>query len=760
MSAGVVRPRWHRAIDVLVSAMLCTLALVPLQTAFDDVRYWLAVGGAVVVGAGVAVLAARLGWGALPTAGLAAVGYVGFGGVFALRETTIAGLLPSLETLRELAAGVVQGWKQLLTVTTPVSGFEQLFGVPYLAGLVATVLTVSFALRLRHHWLALLPVAALLVFSISFGDATAVAPTVVGASLAVLGLGWIAWRRVHARTAGAGPDLVVDSAERARARTRRVAFGAAVLLAAGTVGGGSLAAFGDGLDRTLLREQVVPPLELRSFASPLMSFRKLVEDGEESTLFTVSGLPADGVIRLASLDLYDGIVYKVSGAGGDGSGVFSRVGRVISGQSTGEAATIGVRIKDLKGVWVPDTGHVTRFEFTGGRAEDLASGLHYNQATGTAVATAGLTEGDAYTFQAQIPRAPTTEQLAHAQIAPIRTPMPQMMPDMVQTLVDEAITGAEAPIDQVLAIRTYLYSRGTLSHGLESDKVKSRPGHTYERISSMLAVQQLVGDDEQYAVLMALMLAQVGLPSRVVMGFAPEQAGGGGEVAVTGADVKAWVEVPLVDYGWVAFYPTPVKEPEPQTPQSRQKPKAQVPQPPLPPQEPALLPPDPPAAEPGEETFGPDYAWLWAVARIGGVVLAGLGVAFGPGLVMLWLKARRRQRRRTASNLPDRFSGGWAEIVDTAADAGVATSAVATRREYAADLGLQYPELGLARLAARADVAVFGAGEPDQADVAAYWADVDTARKGITRQSSGRQRLRQFFWPVSVLGSSRRRRRR
>ncbi len=38
-------------------------------------------------------------------------------------------------------------------------------------------------------------------------------------------------------------------------------------------------------------------------------------------------------------------------------------------------------------------------------------------------------------------------------------------------------------------------------------------------------------------------------------------------------------------------------------------------------------------------------------------------------------------------------------------------------------------------LAARADVAVFGAGEPSAAEAAAYWADVDTARRRIARQA-------------------------
>ncbi len=110
--------------------------------------------------------------------------------------------------------------------------------------------------------------------------------------------------------------------------------------------------------RSVLREKLVPPLELHDYASPLMSFRRYIED-KDSVMFTVSGLPAGASLRVATLDLYDGVVYKVSGAGGPGSGTFNRVGRTISGAPAGSLATIQVAIKKLGGVWVPDAGYLT-----------------------------------------------------------------------------------------------------------------------------------------------------------------------------------------------------------------------------------------------------------------------------------------------------------------------------------------------------------------------------------------------------------------
>lgn len=65
----------------------------------------------------------------------------------------------------------------------------------------------------------------------------------------------------------------------------------------------------------------------------------------------------------------------------------------------------------------------------------------------------------------------------------------------------------------------------------------------------------MVGDSEQYASAMALMARDLGLPSRVVLGFLPKNedgeitdartektSGNGTKIEFTGNDVTAWVE--------------------------------------------------------------------------------------------------------------------------------------------------------------------------------------------------------------------------
>ncbi len=78
----------------------------------------LALGGGVVLGLAIAVVAARFRLGALEVAGMIVASYFVFGGVFALRSATIGGVIPSLTTLRDLALGAVFSWKELLTAST------------------------------------------------------------------------------------------------------------------------------------------------------------------------------------------------------------------------------------------------------------------------------------------------------------------------------------------------------------------------------------------------------------------------------------------------------------------------------------------------------------------------------------------------------------------------------------------------------------------------------------------------------------------
>src|SRR3546814_4758129 len=74
-------------------------------------------------------------------------------------------------------------------------------------------------------------------------------------------------------------------------RLRQAALAGAALLAASAVVVGSLACLAPHPDRNVLRDHIVPPLDLRAHPSPLTLSRHLSATLEEETPFTVQGLP-------------------------------------------------------------------------------------------------------------------------------------------------------------------------------------------------------------------------------------------------------------------------------------------------------------------------------------------------------------------------------------------------------------------------------------------------------------------------------------
>ena len=63
--------------------------------------------------------------------------------------------------------------------------------------------------------------------------------------------------------------------------------------------------------------------------------------------------------------------------------------------------------------------------------------------------------------------------------------------------------------------------------------------------TGFVQAQQMVGNDEQYAAMMALLAGEVGVPARVVLGAEVPEGG-----VVTGKDVSAWVELRAADGSW------------------------------------------------------------------------------------------------------------------------------------------------------------------------------------------------------------------
>ncbi|VTR78488.1 transglutaminase domain-containing protein [Cellulomonas hominis] len=722
------------------------------------------------------------------------------GGPLATPSEALGGVLPTPASVVSVVRGSALGWKDVLTLQPPLGGSGWLLVPPYLLALVGTAVAVRLALGPGRA----APAAALLpplclAAAVLLGTHTTVAPVAVGVALAAGLLVWASWRSGQLRV------------------RRPVALLLLVGLAAGT-GVVSGAVVQEQRDRYVLRDALVPPFDPRDYASPLSAFRAYVKDDDTVELFTVSGLPEGGRIRLATFDRFDGVVWNVAGDGSSrASGEFRRVGETVSEQTVEEAAAVEasgtggsrveveVQVGELDGVWLPTVGDAVSVRLEDTEAQ---SRLRFNDATGAAVLTGGLDTGLRYTLDAVVPQEPDDEQIGSAAASGLDLPEAQGVPDAVVAAASDVVRDAETPVEVARALERSLSEGGFFSHGLtDRGDYPSLSGHGADRVAALLGGDLMVGDDEQYASAMALMAREMGLPARVVMGFAPaddeaaedaaapvDPADPDAPVVVTGADVSAWVEIAFEGYGWVTFDPAP---PESQTPQDEQEtsqadPEPQVAQPPPPPPAP-VDPPEDDTEQPQTQDSEDAATWpLWqrvvlAAAAGSGLVL----VLLAPFLVIAGLKARRRRQRRRAAEPLRRVVGGWQEVLDLATDLRRDVDPVATRREGARDLADGFtappppPErrrkrkptapaaapaaaappapspaaaeaaAAVVALAERADAAVFGATDPTVADARDYWAQVDRALARMRAATPRKQRLRGRITTRSLRRSAR-----
>ncbi|MEQ4565023.1 transglutaminase-like domain-containing protein [Paenarthrobacter sp. CAP02] len=769
---GAGRPLWHFAVDFASLTVLLLLGVLGFSLSFGgDPRYFIAGLGGVLLGLGIAVLNAHLRLGMLITTALALGAYLLLGPALAVPDSAAFGVLPSLESLRTLLLGVVFAWKDMLTVGVPVGTANGTLIVPFLSSLLTALAAGLLAWRLKSPYWPLLPVLVLFVTGIAFSTNAGFLNVERGVSLTIVSVVWATFRRDVLRQSSTRSVSAnrpnSDAGAARRGQLRRLGTAAAVIAVA--VGVTALASplVTASDDRKVLRNTIVPPFDPRDYITPLASFRNFVKDEKDHTLFTVKGLPKDARVRLAALDAFNGTNYTMDP---NSSGNFSKVGDAKSLNTLADAGspvkatnyTLDISIEDYQGYFVPGGRHTTGMSFAD--ASGAASGLYFNSGTDTAVTTNGMAKGDTYTVQVSDPGTLEHGQLTQYDFAKMTLPDAQDVPPIVASQANEISADAPTAIDRVRQIEAHFQKSGAFSNGLVADgQLPSLPGHSAARIRNMLSAKQMLGDDEQYAVSMSLMLRHLGIPSRVVMGFYPDPKSpenGAGDIKITGKDVHAWVEVAFDRVGWVSFDPTPPKDnvPIPPDPQNKSKPKPQVLQPPPPPQEPADLPPDstPDALDADEKKNNPWLFWGPLLAAIG-VALIPLGILGIPLLLILLLKSRRRKARFRDGHPAQRVGGGWNEVLSLATDLGASIDTKSTRRESATVIADAFPSTGstTTMLAHRADAAVFGAGQPSEAEVKEYWKIVDSSLTDITGSVGFWKRQQARFSPRSLLSDGR-----
>ncbi len=133
--------------------------------------------------------------------------------------------------------------------------------------------------------------------------------------------------------------------------------------------------------------------------------------------------------------------------------------------------------------------------------------------------------------------------------------LPDSLPPRVRELAERLTRGADSPYDKAVRVQEYL--RLTYPYRLDAP-----PPPTKRDVVDYFLFDSPGGFCSYYASAMAVMLRAVGVPARVVTGFASGDYDGlqlNYRVPMSAA--HAWVEVYFPTYGWIEFEPTSARTP-------------------------------------------------------------------------------------------------------------------------------------------------------------------------------------------------------
>ena len=132
--------------------------------------------------------------------------------------------------------------------------------------------------------------------------------------------------------------------------------------------------------------------------------------------------------------------------------------------------------------------------------------------------------------------------------------LPDSLPQRVRDLSHELVLDQETQLDRVITIQNYLRELAPY------DLTTPMPAENQD-VADYFLFEAPSGFCTYYATSMVVLLRELGIPARLVTGYASgtyilEQ----GLFQVWGTQAHAWVEVYFPQYGWITFEPTPNRE--------------------------------------------------------------------------------------------------------------------------------------------------------------------------------------------------------
>lgn len=313
---------------------------------------------------------------------------------------------------------------------------------------------------------------------------------------------------------------------------------------------------------------------------------------------------------------------------------------------------------EFRSSWLPVLGPVTSL-----RADDQ---WRYRREAGDFTRERGSTAGQSWTV-ASVPSQVTVEDLQAADgtddVDPVYTQLgtvSQEVTDLATTVVENA--DATTDYDRAVALQRFLRDGDEFTYDLEA----SAEGD--DTLSEFL-FETRTGYCQHFASAMAVMARDLGIPSRVVVGFLDGRATGSGTWEFSAHGLHSWPELYFEGAGWVRFEPTPQRAasvPEYTRDQTESTPE------PTPETSPSQTPTQPtpslpdetvtPEQTPPDETDANDGAPLRLLAVVGSALLVLAALAGAPAMI------RSARRRRHCA---EGAEGAWEELRHSCRDHGL-----------------------------------------------------------------------------------------
>jgi transglutaminase-like putative cysteine protease len=715
---------------------------------------WLTMGAAL----GLAALLRRLGVGQLLSLLAMAVGFVVVGGILLFPGTLLL-VVPTGRTLTEMAAAASAALTAVSEQAAPVQVTTEFVLLTCAGAWAVATAADGLAFRARQPLLALVPALGLFVFPAVIRPSSPAWYTtwfMLGAAGILLFEGrarlatWGRWVSSARSRPGAGWRLPLTPAAQT-GRWLALAAGLCALTVPWLLPGYGQQPVVDLKERTGADAGVA--------LNPFISLRTRLTAQEDVPMFRARSTQRERW-RLMVYDRFDGTDFAPSS---DPRGNLVAFEGPLAGEQDPDLpvtqVTQEVEIQELGSFWLPAATTPVRVD-AGRRvlANPTFASLTINQR---------LRQGFHYTVVSQVPKIDAADLVGPVNYRDYPSLRPYLdtgnldreVRQQANTVV--AAKDADTPFDKALAIQDYLRGK-EFRYNLNVPSLAAG-GNQLRRF--LTEVRE--GYCEQFAIAMAMMARQVGVPSRVAVGFTSGEIIDNTFQQVTTHDAHAWPELWFPKAGWVPFEPTPradgtVSVPIYTTPTGRvpsdeqgQPTQTQTTGPGTTTNTP-VRPADP---EPGDNSdplagAGTDRGWLDRPAVRAGLAVALLLLAV-PGVK--W--ARNLLARRRAGHRPrDAVAESYAELTSWARDAGIGRRGAETPAAYARRLSGDFAADAdpLVELTGLFEQAEYAAGEPgdDQADEARRLAR--SARSSLAGRLGWRRRVVATVSPRSLVGQSRR----